>query len=188
MEIKKFKRKNPAKAPSKIELPKRGSSPVSEPVKLPPEPKEIPQAPDPNDTEKTQTDQSKSRYRGLIPFKPGQSGNPAGKPKGTFKDELLVALEKEARREIAFMEATSGETIKMSVNQLIARALVNKAMKGDTKAIEIYYDRFLGKPKLLLPGDDDGTLSQRVIYLPVRAGSQGPETYFPEPPASKEHD
>ena len=33
-------------------------------------------------TEKTKVKQS-SRTRGLIPFKPGQSGNPAGRPKGS---------------------------------------------------------------------------------------------------------
>jgi hypothetical protein len=34
------------------------------------------------DTETTKPDQN-DRYRGLIPFKPGQSGNPAGRPKGS---------------------------------------------------------------------------------------------------------
>lgn len=59
--------------------------------------------PDSNVTESNLSD----RYRGLRPFKPGQSGNPAGRPKGarsrfgeTFCDALLGDFEQHGSKVI----------------------------------------------------------------------------------------
>jgi hypothetical protein len=64
-------------------------------------------------------------------FKPGQSGNPKGRPKGRMSSSSVIARllnEKVTVRE--------GDRIrKMSWLEAAYRALFHKAMKGDTKAI-----------------------------------------------------
>jgi hypothetical protein len=64
-------------------------------------------------------------------FKPGQSGNPAGRPKGkplTFSD----AFETELAR---LIQVTEGDKVKMLTKlQAIAKRHINKALSGDTKA------------------------------------------------------
>jgi hypothetical protein len=63
-------------------------------------------------------------------FKPGESGNPNGRPKGkrNFKTELLAELE----------ESTSvrenGRDITVSKQRAVIKSLVSNAMKGDVRA------------------------------------------------------
>jgi hypothetical protein len=71
----------------------------------------------------------------LIPYKPGQCGNPNGRPKklpdlDKILDEVLGAENK-------------GKT---EAQQILA-ALLKKAKKGDVRAAEILLDRAFGKPK-----------------------------------------
>jgi hypothetical protein len=63
-------------------------------------------------------------------FKPGQSGNPNGRPKGR---KNLVALLKDALdKRIPIRE---GDTVrKVSTAEAIILALMSKALKGDSKA------------------------------------------------------
>lgn len=63
-------------------------------------------------------------------FKPGQSGNPSGKPKGT-RDMATIA--QEALDEIVTVDI-AGKSRKLTKRELVIRALVNKAAKGDLRA------------------------------------------------------
>jgi hypothetical protein len=65
-------------------------------------------------------------------FKPGQSGNPKGRPKGAQSDSSL--LQAELKRSVAITE--NGRSGKLSKRAVMIRNLVNKAM-GDIRAAQI---------------------------------------------------
>lgn len=69
-------------------------------------------------------------------FKPGQSGNPAGRPKGSrnMKTDLDVALK-------ARMSVTKdGRTVTMTTQQVIIARLIEKSIKGDIRAQSKTFD------------------------------------------------
>ena len=78
------------------------------------------------------TDETKQRSNreiqdaNLLPFKPGQSGNPNGRPKSSVT---------------ALLKATPDVDKK-----IIADKLTEIAKKGDLKAIDMFIDRTDGKP------------------------------------------
>mgnify|MGYP003135268570 CR=1 FL=1 len=78
-------------------------------------------------------------------FKPGLSGNPKGRPKGT--KNLKTDLEEELKEKITVTEA--GQPKKLSKQRALLKAVVAKALKGDTKAISIVVgmvDKYLNDP------------------------------------------
>jgi Family of unknown function (DUF5681) len=62
-------------------------------------------------------------------FKPGQSGNPKGRPKGRKK--MLGLLQDALNKRIPIREG--GAVRKVSTAEAIILALMSKAMKGDAK-------------------------------------------------------
>lgn len=77
------------------------------------------------------------------PFKPGQSGNPGGRPKTKpFKEAIRRAV-----------EAAGDDTGKLD---MLALALYSKALEGDVSALKEIADRLDGKvPQGIIGGDDD---------------------------------
>lgn len=82
-------------------------------------------------------------------WKPGQSGNPNGRPKRdwTFKGLIEEALEEAA-------EIKNGGTIIWK--KAFIKRLVQKAVSGDLKAMEMIMDRLDGKPQQKLDIDAKG--------------------------------
>lgn len=80
----------------------------------------------------------------LVPWKPGQSGNPAGRPK---KDLCLISLVKEEFEKEAMGKDADGNLMPLGMTkaQAFARALVNQAIKGHNVAIKELLDRIDGK-------------------------------------------
>jgi hypothetical protein len=70
----------------------------------------------------------------LKPFKPGQCGNPKGRPKKLPEIDKLLA-------------EVLGEDEEHNEAKAILKALVARAKKGDTRAAEILLDRAYGKAK-----------------------------------------
>jgi hypothetical protein len=66
-------------------------------------------------------------------FKPGESGNLAGRPPG--RKSIPVLLEKELGRLVSAIE--NGRERRLSKRELIVRVLINKAVKGDLNAIKL---------------------------------------------------
>lgn len=66
-------------------------------------------------------------------FKPGQSGNPKGRPKGArgFKAEL----DEEFRQTVTIKE--NGCVRKISKSRAMVKSQVNKAVMGDTRAFQL---------------------------------------------------
>lgn len=87
-------------------------------------------------------------------FKPGQSGNPAGRPKGTksFKTRLLEMAEQEITA-----EDISGKQIKTTVGEAVAMALYGKAIKKDLNAIRMVMEHTEDK-SLTVKGDPSNPL------------------------------
>jgi hypothetical protein len=85
------------------------------------------------------------RVENLKPWKPGQSGNPGGRPKGRLIDETLEELLLRNDSELALA---------------IAKKLLARAKAGEVKAIQLVAERVQGKPKrhLELSGPDGGPL------------------------------
>lgn len=103
-------------------------------------------------------------------FKPGESGNPGGRPK--LPDDVR-ALKKERSHEYLrkfyyWCDATTNEVQKCegapwkttTMDRMICSALI-KAANGDTNAFFGCLDRLIGKPteKIELTGEDGGPVS-----------------------------
>jgi hypothetical protein len=80
----------------------------------------------------------KRNTSGLIPFKPGHSGNPGGRPK-----KLPIT---DALRRILSGHVPARTPKKANGEDLVALALIKKAVGGDLRAIAEIADRTEGKP------------------------------------------
>ena len=68
-------------------------------------------------------------------YRPGQSGNPKGRPKGSInlRKAILEALVKEGNAFVTITE--NGEVLRLTKYELAAKQLMNKAAAGDTRSL-----------------------------------------------------
>jgi hypothetical protein len=66
-------------------------------------------------------------------FKPGQSGNPRGRPKGA--KNFATAIDDELRARVTVTE--NGARRRVSKREVIAKRLVNRAAEGDLRALPL---------------------------------------------------
>jgi Family of unknown function (DUF5681) len=66
-------------------------------------------------------------------FKPGQSGNPNGRPKGS--KNFATILQQQLTKKITI--TVDGKPRRVTVQEVIARRLATDSMKGTTKAMEL---------------------------------------------------
>lgn len=88
-------------------------------------------------------------------FKPGQSGNPKGKPKKLPAIDKLMA------------DVLGAEGDNISEAEAILQALIKRAKKGDVRAAEVLLDRGYGKAKqnmhIELPEDQIFVIGSKQI-------------------------
>ena len=89
-------------------------------------------------------------------WKPGQSGNPSGRPKkGTSVADLL--------RWKAKRKVLAGPQKGKTYADAIAEVILVKAEAGDLKAAEMYFDRIEGKPHQTIAQTTETKAEVRVI-------------------------
>lgn len=118
-------------------------------------------------------------------FKSGQSGNPKGRPKGTRN--LKTDLGQELSERIRIRE--DGEQRSISKQQAVIKALVAKAIKGDTRAATLVIQMVAKHVEVDVPEQGEIDLSDsdaRILEAFVRRRSIQPETTDPtnRPPAA----
>ncbi|MFO1148310.1 MAG: DUF5681 domain-containing protein [Alsobacter sp.] len=74
-------------------------------------------------------------------FKPGQSGNPRGRAKGS--QNMRTLLEAELKKTVRVRE--EGRTRKRSKGEIVAAQLVNRAVQGEPRAVDSLF-RFMDEP------------------------------------------
>lgn len=107
-------------------------------------------------TTEEQRKNSDPRRANLRPFKPGQSGNPGGRPKG----KSLTALLRERLDEV---DPATGKTIA----EMVVEGWINAARDGNVPAIKEALDRTEGKVPDKLETKNDTNVS---ISLHLKAG------------------
>lgn len=88
-------------------------------------------------------------------FQPGKSGNPKGRTKGHKNFNTLLRQTLSQQVEVV----KSGAKHKMSKNEILIEMLVNKALQGDMRAINILL------PYILQMEQVDKELAQKVAAL-----------------------
>lgn len=96
----------------------------------------------------------------LIPFKPGQSGNPAGRPKGS--KNLSTNLREMLEVEIDTLDPVKKIQVKKKIGDVLNLKLIQSALQGNLSALKEIYDRIEGKAKehveIETPGDQKITV------------------------------
>lgn len=90
-----------------------------------------------------------AQQRGLTPWKPGQSGNPKGRPKrGPISDSIARMLELQVPKEMldkANLKKSKALPKKATFADLIVFAMVQQALKGNVGAFKEMLNRSEGK-------------------------------------------
>ena len=87
----------------------------------------------------------KDIYKDAKPFKPGQSGNPNGRPKGV--PNAATRMKRFLELEINGKNPITKEDEQFTVAELMDLKIIAKAMNGDLSAWEKINDRLEGKPR-----------------------------------------
>ena len=117
------------------------------------------------------TEKMQRRLANLRPFKPGQSGNPKGKPKGTIS---LVSI---LKKKLSEMDRGSRKTF---AELFIQKYLLKKAIVDeDMRIMKDVIDRIDGKPTRSIAGSTEHTpiivithLSKEETELPPIPGEE----------------
>ena len=103
-------------------------------------------------------------------FKPGQSGNPSGKRRGKHLSTLI-----NEELAVTIRVPDGDKVITLSKAELVAKALVNQAVKGDLRAIDMLAGLAGGGDTDKPPVDFDG-ISPAMIASFLRRHRRSPQS------------
>ena len=109
-------------------------------------------------------------------FKPGQSGNPAGKKPGT--KSITTLLKKILHVELDTTDPVTKEKCKKSISEIIGLRLASQAMSGNIKAIKIILDRVEGRVADSQEGQEDWIGEQLQIIVNEAEAKEKAEQYL----------
>ena len=106
-------------------------------------------------------------------FKPGKSGNPRGRPKGSRP--VGAVLQEVLRQRIPVTE--NGRTRRLPALEVMLRRLANEAMRSEPSAVKLMLslvDRYTETPEATLSVDELHAEDQAIIarYLPSTPANQ----------------
>ena len=107
------------------------------------------------------------RVENLRPFKPGQSGNPSGRPKAVLSRALRAEIDK--------LDGAAPDAPTKA--ERIAEKVVTLALDGNLEAIRLIYDRVEGKPRqsVTLTIDRAEKVERALEQLQAEARARGDE-------------
>ncbi len=120
-------------------------------------------------------------------FKPGQSGNPEGSKPGVRGKQLSTLLRECMDLEVDATDPQTMNRTKMPMSKVQVLALLREGSKGNTKALQIIFDRLEGAvPNKLTLGGEGGLPLLGPITLEVQpvAGGPDPHDILPGPPSA----
>ena len=89
-------------------------------------------------------------------FKPGQSGNAKGRPKGAKNFRTAIEAELDTR----IVATENGKRLKITKRVAVAKQLVNKAVSGDPKAIPVLFNECRHIEDLALTGSAESAFDR----------------------------
>lgn len=107
----------------------------------------------------------------LKPFKPGQSGNPKGRPKGSLNWGTLFT--RALKYKVDAKDPRTQEQRRMRLSEVTVLATIQAAAKGNVKAMGLICDRTEGKvtQPMELGGPGGTPLSPPIInVIPTKPG------------------
>ncbi len=96
-------------------------------------------------------------------WQPGQTGNPKGRPKGA--QSITTVLKKIIEKKMDTIDPVTKNKDRKKIKEIIALALVGKALKGDVKAIEEILDRLEGKVTQKVEADFPLMQGRRIVVI-----------------------
>ncbi len=107
-----------------------------------------------------------SNLRPAKSWKPGQSGNPSGKPKGLLtKDQVMSVLGKFSALTKTELQEVLQNPKSTMLEIMVASVMVKAAQTGDSARLDFLWNRSIGKVKEEIE-HSGGTDTKLVITLP----------------------
>lgn len=110
------------------------------------------------------TEERKYNMENLAPqWQPGQSGNPKGRPKGIVS--ITDTLRKVIEKKMETIDPVTKNKDRKKIKEIIALALVGKALKGDVRAIQEMLDRLEGRVTQKVEADFPAMTGRRIVMV-----------------------
>jgi hypothetical protein len=95
------------------------------------------------------------------PYKKGQSGNPAGKPKGTLNRSTIIKRWLEAAEDV--QNPITGKNERLTQADIMTLALIKEARKGNVNAYKELMDSMFGtKPQTIIQEGEGASFTLKL--------------------------